>query len=182
MPNYKQGKYIQFVVKLMILLYMLVVQLNHYVKEWQNMNMILWKDPISVFINMLMIGIIVIIWDLYWVALTVQLACTLFTPVLPVPTSKMQFAPVGNTEIPFSSSISEKDVLAKTDSTAGNHKRQLERVCCLLVLNLVSSTLPCIRRTSTKCWWELFWSCPAPRSVSGLFQSDWHHHHQGCTA
>jgi hypothetical protein len=41
MPNYKQGKYIQFVVKLMMLLYMLVVQLNHYVKEWQNMNMIL---------------------------------------------------------------------------------------------------------------------------------------------
>jgi hypothetical protein len=41
MPNSKQGKYIQFVVKLMILLYMLVVQLNHYVKEWQNINMIL---------------------------------------------------------------------------------------------------------------------------------------------
>jgi hypothetical protein len=42
----------------MIRLYMSVVQLNHYVKEWQNINMILRKDPISVFINMLMIGII----------------------------------------------------------------------------------------------------------------------------
>ena len=36
MPDYKQGKI--FVVKSMIILYMLVVQLNHYVKEWQNIN------------------------------------------------------------------------------------------------------------------------------------------------
>ena len=34
-------RYIQFAVTQMIHLYMLVVQHNHYVKEWQNINMIL---------------------------------------------------------------------------------------------------------------------------------------------
>ena len=94
---------------------------------------------------MLMIGIIGIILDLYWVALTVQLACTLFTPVLPVPTSKMQFAPVGNTEIPFFSSISEKDVLAKQTvlpgTTKGNWYKYKVLVRTILVVSSPSLSI-----------------------------------------
>ncbi len=76
-----------------------------------------------------------------WVALTVQLACTLFTPVLPVPTSKMQFASVGNTEIPFFSSISEKDVLAEQTVLLGTTKGNWYK-CKVLVRTILVVSSP----------------------------------------
>ena len=59
MPDYKQGKKYTTRCKTNdTLIYILVVQRIHYVKEWQGINLILLKDQISVSINLLMIGII----------------------------------------------------------------------------------------------------------------------------